>query len=86
MVHTCVVPGCMSNCKGHSPVSVFRFPKEEETKRKWIRAIRREGFEPNANSRVCEVHFKEEDILKHSEVYNEKTGVKLTCKLKTFAE
>ncbi|XP_040574789.1 uncharacterized protein [Lepeophtheirus salmonis] len=35
------------------------FPKNEELKDKWIRAIHRENFVPTKNARVCSRHFHE---------------------------
>ena len=39
-----------------------RFPKDEALKQKWIRATRREDFVPTKYSRLCSLHFSEEDI------------------------
>lgn len=49
---TCVVPGCKGNYKSGPKVHVFGFPKDGELANKWLRAIRRENFTPNKNSKV----------------------------------
>uniref|UniRef100_A0A671WIH7 THAP domain-containing protein 1 n=1 Tax=Sparus aurata TaxID=8175 RepID=A0A671WIH7_SPAAU len=43
-------------------LSFFTFPADEEIRRKWIVAIRRDKFMITAHTRVCSRHFKPEDI------------------------
>ena len=45
--------------------SFFGFPKEENLKKQWIHAIRRDvgpNFSINKGTRVCSRHFREEDL------------------------
>jgi hypothetical protein len=53
MVFKCCVPKCNGNSKNGPKVSVFRFPRIEEMKRKLLRAIHRADFQPTQHSRVC---------------------------------
>uniref|UniRef100_A0A3Q0R0A9 THAP domain-containing protein 1 n=1 Tax=Amphilophus citrinellus TaxID=61819 RepID=A0A3Q0R0A9_AMPCI len=43
-------------------LSFFHFPADEELRRQWIVAIRRENLAIKAHTRVCSRHFKPEDI------------------------
>ena len=46
-------------------ISFFRFPKEENLKKQWILAIRRDvgpNFSINKGTWVCSRHFREEDL------------------------
>jgi len=85
MVYTCCVPGCRT---GYRPtkketleavtscerISVFKFPNDENLRKKWIRAIpiqHRIGkklaeFTPTPSHRVCELHFTERDFDRES--------------------
>lgn len=70
MPNKCCVAGCRGNYKLGPRVRIFMFPQEEELRKAWLRAIRREDFVPSKHSAVCERHFAEEDIIR------EKTRVK----------
>ncbi|GBP16361.1 ADP-ribosylation factor-like protein 6 [Eumeta japonica] len=65
----------------NSSVSVF-FPKDEDLRRKWIRAIHRKDFVPTAHSKVCQLHFTEDQIRRTAEAYDERTGRKIVAPLK----
>lgn len=79
MVNKCCVPGCktgykLKSCedsKVKNPRAISRhiFPADVDLKRKWIRAIPRstENQEPTKNSRVCGLHFLEEDFILYSQ-------------------
>lgn len=41
---------------------LFRFPKEQQTLKKWIEATGRTNWEPNKNSRLCSAHFEAESF------------------------
>ncbi|KAJ3616527.1 hypothetical protein MTP99_018914, partial [Tenebrio molitor] len=54
---------------GGPKVSLFNFPKDKDLKARWVQAIKRQGengksFVPTASSKVCELHFHEQDILR----------------------
>ncbi|XP_011661157.1 putative nuclease HARBI1 [Strongylocentrotus purpuratus] len=54
----CFVPDC--NHQSEREVCRFyRFPKDPQVKRKWLRQIRREDKEPTSSSRVCACHFRD---------------------------
>ena len=62
----CCVPGCRS---GHYKKdgwknSLFKFPKDEAMKKKWLRNIKRDDFQPSKCSRICSLHFLPEFIKK----------------------
>ncbi|XP_046391479.1 THAP domain-containing protein 5-like [Ischnura elegans] len=71
MVNKCCVLHCRGNYAGGEKVSVFRFPEDDELKKKWIRRIPRENFIPTAYSRS------------ESSAFDEKTGKVITVKLPT---
>lgn len=52
MPFMCCVPRCKGNYADGPKVSVFSFPTDEPTKRKWINAIKREDFIPTKASKV----------------------------------
>ncbi|XP_065226647.1 uncharacterized protein LOC135849919 [Planococcus citri] len=83
MGFTCVVPGCKSNYyKNEQYVSVFQFPKDVELREKWINAIKRvKSFKVTANSRVCVKHFREDDIIRTTSFYDQRTGRTITASL-----
>lgn len=60
---------------------VFRFPKCENLRNRWIAAIPRKGFVPTEHSRICHKHFQTESILWTAEHFDEKTGRILTVNL-----
>ena len=42
---------------------MFRFPTDPERKRRWVAAIRREGWQPNEHSRICQEHFIKSTLI-----------------------
>ena len=53
--------GCADyNCLNRSEEGfrIFRFPADPERKKKWIINCRRDRWNPNANSRLCEISVK----------------------------
>ncbi|CAL1262401.1 unnamed protein product [Larinioides sclopetarius] len=74
MPSLCCVPNCRNNYKNTTNISVFKFPTEEEIKRKWTSAIRRKDFVPTKHSRVCIKHFTANDIVNSVTIYNQQTG------------
>ncbi|XP_075551354.1 uncharacterized protein LOC142584904 isoform X5 [Dermacentor variabilis] len=77
----CCVPRCNGNYKTGPKVHVFSFPKADEVRKAWIRAIPRENLVVSANSRVCERHFKAEDIVRKTSYIDEATGRTVTASL-----
>ena len=62
MPRKCCVPCCTSNYRVFT-TSVFRFPKDEECRQRWIKAINRKDFIPNNDSVVCANHFEPRLII-----------------------
>ena len=71
MPQTCSVPNCKGNYKKGPKVNVFKFPKDELAK-KWLAAIKREGFTPTKNSRVSK-HWIIYGIIYTEDNMDEKT-------------
>ncbi|XP_029973075.1 uncharacterized protein LOC115406934 [Salarias fasciatus] len=55
----CCVPQCFnrSETKGITQLSFYRFPADDQKKKRWLKLIRRDNFTPNHNARVCSWHF-----------------------------
>ncbi|XP_046396786.1 THAP domain-containing protein 5-like [Ischnura elegans] len=68
---------------GGEKVSVFRFPEDDELKKKWIRRIPRENFIPTAYSRVCIKHFQAHNVYSETSAFDDKTGKVIAVKLPT---
>ena len=69
MVNSCCVPECKSGYKSvkkSEKISLFRFPKNEILRQKWIKAIPRKNWTLTENHRVCAYHFSEDDFIKTS--------------------
>ena len=71
MPRSCCVPGCKSNYKS-GDASAFRFPKDEQRRQQWLRAIHRKEFTPTGNTTVCSKHFEQcfiitEDSITHAD-------------------
>ncbi|CAD7088122.1 unnamed protein product [Hermetia illucens] len=60
----CSVFGC-STVQRKVPIglSFFRFPKDERLRARWLKAIGREGWNPDYNRRVCALHFDTKDLV-----------------------
>ena len=56
----CCVPKCNSNYKTSAEaVSVYKFPKDEEEKKKWLRVIPRVNMTVTKYTAVCKKHWPE---------------------------
>ena len=62
MLNHCCVFGCTVTSGKNPELSFFVFPKEKKLKQAWAKRIRREGFTPTNNTRVCSRHFLPSDI------------------------
>ena len=62
----CSVTNCRSGYhKSDKKITIFSFPiKEQVLVEKWLNAIPRENLVPTKNNGVCELHFKEDDIVR----------------------
>ncbi|XP_039960052.1 uncharacterized protein LOC126760505 [Bactrocera neohumeralis] len=60
----CSVPGCEKFNKSQNKRFVFSFPKKKELVQKWLEAIPSLARPVKSSWRVCQYHFKPEDILK----------------------
>ena len=65
MVHYCVAFGCEHSDTEENRgkwISFHRFPKDPDRHKAWIVALRRDKFKPNDESRLCSVHFTQNDF------------------------
>ncbi|XP_035205520.1 uncharacterized protein LOC118180551 [Stegodyphus dumicola] len=53
----CAAPNCSNQSKNN--FRLFRFPRNEERRRKWIINSRRDQWIPGPGAYLCEVHFEE---------------------------
>nr|CAH7765638.1 unnamed protein product [Callosobruchus chinensis] len=64
MVNKCCVPNCTGNYNSSGgKVQIFKFPKDQDLREKWLHAIRRESFQISEHSGVCHLQFLETCIL-----------------------
>lgn len=78
MPNTCCVPRCKSNYGATGNVSVFRFPKDETRRRKWIKSINRDDFAVSEYSRVCIKHFADHFVLREDKMVRPDGSVLIT--------
>ncbi|XP_060877180.1 THAP domain-containing protein 1-like, partial [Metopolophium dirhodum] len=65
---SCVAFGCSNRFEPGKSIHFFRFPiKNEELTQLWVNAIRRKNFNPTQWSRICSVHFTENDFMIRSD-------------------
>ncbi|XP_061568233.1 uncharacterized protein LOC133422299 [Cololabis saira] len=64
--HHCCVPRCTASAKFNSVLSFHTFPRDKETRRKWLTNIRREHCTLTNNTRVCSLHFQSCDLIQPS--------------------
>ena len=57
----CCVAGCKSGYTGGTRATMFRFPNDDDLRRKWLRCIHRD-HQITASTRVCHLHFYESDF------------------------
>ena len=56
---SCIFPGCHS-VQGNSPVSLFKVPKDDNIRKRWIDFVKRSysgELKITTNTRLCSVHF-----------------------------
>ncbi|XP_026806139.1 LOW QUALITY PROTEIN: THAP domain-containing protein 1-like [Rhopalosiphum maidis] len=59
---SCAAYGCTNRYQAGQNIHFFRFPiSNKELVKKWISAIKRKSFEASQWSRICSVHFTEQD-------------------------
>ena len=71
MVQTCSAFGCVNVSKKNSGITFYKFPpiKRAAIREKWIHAMRRIGFQPGNNAKVCSNHFRPEDFPNRQNVH-----------------
>ncbi|XP_047101298.1 uncharacterized protein LOC124720074 [Schistocerca piceifrons] len=81
MVNKCCVPRCSGNYNWNNKVHTFKFPRDDDMRRKWLSAIKRDGFIPTKYSVVCHRHFTESDIRRCTKYYDKARNRTLTVRL-----
>lgn len=69
MPNRCSAFGCKSgyDSEERNPdISFHSFPIDEPIRSKWIQSLQRDNFTPSKYSRVCSVHFYEQDFETNS--------------------
>lgn len=78
----CCVPGCRSSDSSHCPTSLFCFPKDEDRRDQWRRAIPWKNFTLTDDTVLCEKHFVPEFIIREV-TFTTPDGTVLTAKRDT---
>ncbi|GBN64872.1 hypothetical protein AVEN_38805-1 [Araneus ventricosus] len=78
----CSVTPCRGNYYESNQVAVFSFPNDERLRERWLHAIPKKDFNITKNSKVCEEHFKDSEVLLNSTFSNEKTGETISAPMK----
>jgi len=67
MVNKCSVFGCRSGYDSCADVdkriTFHSFPRDIQLREKWIKANPRKDFVPSKNSRMCSLHFRDDDFV-----------------------
>ena len=70
MPNLCLAPKCingLSSTKKCASVSLHKFPlNNSDLLQQWLHRIHRRDLKPTRNSRICSLHFREEDFLQNS--------------------
>lgn len=53
----------VKNCDGYKR---FKFPKNNELRKKWLEAIKNPNLIPKSSHGLCQLHFKPSDMLTES--------------------
>ena len=60
MVRSCSALGCTnrdSEASRSKGIKFYRFPKNEEKRKLWLKALEREDFDPSESAAICSIHF-----------------------------
>ncbi|CAK1581363.1 unnamed protein product [Parnassius mnemosyne] len=62
----CSINGCKNSSRTcnstNKGITFHRFPKDPDIKEKWINLTGRQDWFPTENSRICSIHFHENDF------------------------
>ena len=57
MPMSCVAPNCTGRYRRGTKVGYFRIPSDYKRKQLWLKALRKDSWEPKSYHRVCGAHF-----------------------------
>ena len=78
MPYKCCVYGCKSNYDDAGKyLSMFSFPKDETLRQEWIRKIPNDFSKVTKYMRVCENHFKTEEIIRIDVIGDKKVSIQV---------
>ena len=86
MPRRCVAAGC--DTKSGMGYSLHLFPQNEELRKKWIRAVKRQRSNwdgPSSSSHLCSKHFEDHCFITDGVRYREAMGVPTVKRLKPDA-
>ncbi|XP_049807349.1 THAP domain-containing protein 2-like [Schistocerca nitens] len=69
MPRRCCMRACRGNYTAQERVSTFHFPRDEDARREWIRAVHRDNFTPSDHYVVCELHSHAHDRERTTSAY-----------------
>lgn len=58
MGYKCCIVGCRSNYTTAEVNTVFSFPKDVDLRKRWIKFVNRQDWEPTTSSYICKKHFE----------------------------
>ena len=79
MPSSCCAINCTNRHSKKKGPKFYRFPKDPERRRRWVAAIRREGWQPNDGSRICGAHFVSSMSNRFLSYCNDLTASILSC-------
>ena len=53
----CCAPNCSNRRNRQRNIQFYRIPEEKAVRQKWLQMIRKKGFQPTENTRLCSEHF-----------------------------
>ena len=54
----CAAPNCSNHTRQKPSRSFYRFPKDQQRKKKWLVQTKRDQWDPKSSDRLCDAHFE----------------------------
>ncbi|XP_039310360.1 THAP domain-containing protein 1-like isoform X2 [Solenopsis invicta] len=71
----CCVLGCQNKADRQKNISLFRFPRNKDILDSWISFVGRTNWQPTNTSRICSLHFNNDDYYRWNDRLFLKPGV-----------